>query len=79
MVERSRGYDILAIMQGDMESIDGMEEIDPTSRGARDRETMRRIQDDYESRSLWYVLGTSLLFEGCVLGLAALYFCRKDF
>jgi len=73
------GYDILAIMQGDMESIEDMEEIDPTSRGARDRETMRRMQDDYESRSLWYILGTSLLFEGCVLGLAALYFCRKDF
>ncbi len=67
------GFDIGAIMNGDME------EIDPTTRGARERETMRRMRDDYKTRSLWYILGTSLLFEGFVLGLASWYFCRKDF
>jgi hypothetical protein len=75
------GFDIGAIMNGDMRVFDNeeMEEFDPTTRGARARETMRRMREDYESRSLWYVLGTSLLFEGCVLGIAAWYFCRKDF
>ena len=77
------GFDIGAIMNGDMEAfyedIEEMEEIDSTTRGARERETMRRMREDYETRSLWYVLGTSLLFEGFVLGLASWYFCRKDF
>lgn len=75
------GFDIGAIMNGDMEAFvnEDMEEFDPTTRGARERETMRRMRDDYETRSLFYVLGTSLLFEGFVLGLASLYFCRKDF
>ena len=75
------GFDIGAIMNGDMRAFDNeeMEEFDPTTRGARDRETMRRMHEDYETRSLWYVLGTSLLFEGFVLGFASMYFCRKDF
>jgi len=75
------GFDIGAILNGDMRAFDteNMEEFDPTTSGVRDRKTSRRIREDYESRSLWYVLGTSLLFEGCVLGIAAWYFCRKDF
>ncbi|MAI67655.1 MAG: hypothetical protein CMJ26_07240 [Phycisphaerae bacterium] len=75
------GFDIGAIMNGDMRAFEGedVKEFDPTTRGARDREANRRIQEDYESRSLWYVLGTSLLFEGFVLGLASMYFSRKDF
>jgi ABC-type transport system involved in multi-copper enzyme maturation permease subunit len=74
------GFDIGAIMSGDMEDFENeVEEFDRTTRGARERETMRRLRDDYESRSLWYVVGTSLLFEGVILGLASIYFCRKDF
>ncbi len=73
------GFDIGAIMNGDMEAFENMEEIDPTTHDARQRETMRRMREDYETRSLWYVLGTSLLFEVFVLGLASWYFCRKDF
>jgi hypothetical protein len=75
----SDGFDISAIMRGEMQSIEDMEEIDPTTRGARERETTRRMQEEYETHSLWYVLGTSLLFECCVLGFASLYFYRKDF
>ena len=56
-----------------------LEEFDPTTRGARERETMRRMRVDYENRPLFYVIGTSLLFEGFILGLASWYFCRKDF
>lgn len=75
------GFDIGAIMNGDMRAFEGEEvkDFDPTTRGARDRESNRRIQEDYESRSLWYVVGTSLLFEGMILGFASLYFGRKDF
>ena len=75
----SDGFDIAAIMRGEMQSIEEMREIDPTTRGARERETMKRMQEDYSGRSPWYVVGTSLLFEGFVLGIASLYFCRKDF
>ncbi|MBC8310635.1 MAG: ABC transporter permease [Phycisphaerales bacterium] len=75
------GFDIGAIMSGDMSSIEGeeVEEFDRTTRGARERETTRRLRDDYESRSLWYVIGTSLIFECVILGIASFYFCRKDF
>jgi ABC-type transport system involved in multi-copper enzyme maturation permease subunit len=75
------GFDITGIIAGDMRSVEGseVEEIDGTTRGARERETKRRMQEAYESNSLFYVVGTSLLFEGFVLGLASLYFCRKDF
>jgi hypothetical protein len=74
------GFDIGAIMSGDMEGFENkIEEIDRTTRGARERETVRRMREEYESRSLWYIVGTSLLFEGFVLGIASWYFCRKDF
>ncbi len=75
------GFDIGAIMSGDMQDFENEEmiEIDRTTRGARERETMRRMRADYNTRSLWYVVGTSLLFEGFILGLASWYFCRKDF
>ena len=75
------GFDIGAIMNGDMRAFEGeeVEEFDRTTRGARDRETMRRMRKEYESHSLWYVVGTSLLFEGFILGIASIYFCRKDF
>jgi ABC-type transport system involved in multi-copper enzyme maturation permease subunit len=81
------GFDITAIMAGDMRSIEGGEDEVPyphpdpdgPARAARERETMRRMVDEYDSNSLWYVVGTSLLFEGVILGLASLYFCRKDF
>ena len=77
----SDGFDIGAIMNGDMRAFEDedVKEFDPTTRGARGREANRRIQEDYESRSLWYVVGTSLLFEGFILGLGSWYFRRKDF
>ena len=75
------GFDIGAILNGDMRSIESVEieEFDRTTMGARERETMRRMREEYDSNSLWYVVGTSLLFEGFILGLASWYFCRKDF
>ena len=44
-----------------------------------DREVAIRMQEEYEARSYTYVLGTSLLFEAVVLGLACLVFVKRDF
>jgi hypothetical protein len=73
------GFDIAAIMRGEMDVFENMEEIDVTTHGARKRETMRRLQEDYRGRSLWYVVGTSLLFEGFILAIAAWIFVRRDY
>ena len=73
------GFDLAAIMRGDMSELEEMEEIDSTSRLALHRETNKRMQEEYDGRSLWYVVGTSVIFECFVLGLASLIFCRRDF
>jgi hypothetical protein len=73
------GFDIAALMRGDMQKLEEVNEFDPTTYGAREREAMRRLDEDYSERSLWYVVGTSLLFEGLILTLAAWYVCKKDF
>ncbi len=70
------GFDLAAIMRGEMEEI---EDFEPTTRLAREQETQRRMVDEYRGRSLWYVIGTSLLFEMGVLALAGLIFVRRDF
>jgi hypothetical protein len=38
-----------------------------------------RQVEELRSRSLWYVIGTSLLFELVLLSVAAWIFCRRDF
>ena len=63
----------------DMQEIAEVDYLDPTTFEARKRESIRRVEDDYSERSLWYVVGTSLLFEGLILTLAAWYVCKKDF
>jgi len=73
------GFDIAAIMRGEMDVFENMEEIDVTTHGARERETTRRLLEDYRGRSLWYVVGTSLLFEGFILAIAAWIFVRRDY
>ena len=39
----------------------------------------QKLDQTMKSRSLWWVIGTSLAFEAVVLLLAALSFCRRDF
>lgn len=59
----------------------------PTETREQRRERQRQIQSEatsrtenaLRSRSLWYVIGGSLLFEGVVLALCAWYFSRRDF
>ncbi len=74
-----RGFDLSAIMRGDMEQLEIVEEIDPTNHEALQRETRRRVQEEYDDRPLWYVIGTSIIFEGLILGLSTLIFCKQDF
>lgn len=38
-----------------------------------------RVQDTLRSRSVAWVIGTSLAFEAAVLGLASFIFCRRNF
>lgn len=44
-----------------------------------DPRIVREIERRIDARSVWWVLGTSLLFEGLVLGLACWLFSRRDF
>lgn len=46
---------------------------------AQQQEVQRRIKAELSGRSLAWVLGTSLAFEGVVLAIAAWVFCRRDF
>ncbi len=43
------------------------------------REAQEATADAIGNRPLWWVLGTSLIFEALVLGIAALIFKRRDF
>jgi hypothetical protein len=56
-----------------------VEEFDPASNRAREQETQRRLVEDYGERSLWYVIGTSMLFEAVVVSIALWLFRRRDF
>lgn len=42
-------------------------------------EGQQATEDAYESRPLWWILGTSFAFEAFLLGLAMLIFKRRDF
>ena len=42
------------------------------------QEVQLRAQEEIRSRPVWWVLGTSLIFEFVVLGLASLVFARRD-
>ena len=42
-------------------------------------EDLQRLAHTMHTRSLWWVIGTSLAFEAVVLALAAWIFCRRDF
>lgn len=47
--------------------------------GVRTSDIVKRIDDIYLNRSVTWILGTSLLFEACVLALACWVFCRRDY
>jgi len=45
----------------------------------RERDMAAAMQSEMESRSVWWVVGTSLCFEALVLGAGVWYFRRRDF
>jgi predicted RNase H-like nuclease (RuvC/YqgF family) len=46
---------------------------------AQQQAAAKELQIEYESRSVKWAIGTSLLFEAIVLSLAAWIFCRRDY
>jgi len=61
----------------DLESFDPNKEL---GRVQQDDPSVQQAAAEREySESLWWILGTSFLFEAVVLGLAAWLFCRRDF
>lgn len=44
-----------------------------------DRKMQSAIQDEMSKRPVWWVVGTSLVFEGAVLAIGVWYFRRRDF
>lgn len=44
-----------------------------------DPEVQRQFADEIRSRSVWWILGTSVVFELVILSLAAWVFMRRDF
>lgn len=69
------GFSITGIMRGDMSGKGTSSLIsDPV-----DVEMTRRLEEKLDSYSAWYVVGSSLLFEGVVLAIACVIFVRRDF
>lgn len=53
---------------------------DPSGRQyQQDPRVSRAIQRELRDRSVWWVIGTSVLFEGVVLALSCWIFARRDF
>ena len=44
-----------------------------------DRRVQRRMEEDYAARSLWFIVGTSLIFVAVILSLGCWIFVRRDF
>ncbi|MEL6740732.1 MAG: ABC transporter permease [Planctomycetota bacterium] len=44
-----------------------------------DEELSFAVQERLRSRSVWWIVGTSLIFEGVILAIAGLIFARRDF
>lgn len=76
------------ISMADLKSLSEMGEEDddrpapPSEAGGEvnveDEQVSLRLQEKLRDRSPWWIVGTSLLFEAFVVGLAALVFARRD-
>jgi hypothetical protein len=51
----------------------------PRREGPFSNADIQKLDQTMRSRSLWWIIGTSLAFEGVVLLLAAWVFCRRDY
>lgn len=66
----------------DLPSNNDPRSLTPEQRRARRNEhrtTEAAVEDVFRSRSLWWILGTSIAFEVGVMGIACWIFARKDF
>ena len=63
----------------DQEALRSLSGVPEDEDDRADREAQEAAIDAIANRPLWWVLGTSFLFEALVLGLAALIFKRRDF
>lgn len=52
---------------------------DPNAFNVSQEETNRRVDKELRSRSLWWVLGTSFIFEGVIVLFCTWRFTRRDF
>jgi hypothetical protein len=68
------GFSIAGIMRGEM-SGQGTGVLENQT----DVEMTRRLEEELETVSPWYIIGTSLGFEAVILGAACLIFVRRDF
>ncbi|UCD76701.1 MAG: hypothetical protein JSV91_07195 [Phycisphaerales bacterium] len=67
-----------------MDILDGAVAVDESGRyrrtqGDEDREIERRLESEAETRSDWYIIGTSLAFEAVVLLLGCSIFVKRDY
>jgi len=68
---------------------DNEEDVPPveTAPGPMTRRGPRVMNEEYQTaqieldrrHSVWWIVGTSLMFEGAMVGLAAWIFCRRDY
>lgn len=49
------------------------------ARTGHEERAQTRMMEYYDSRTMWYILGTSMVFEAVMLGLACFIFVRRDF
>jgi ABC-type transport system involved in multi-copper enzyme maturation permease subunit len=77
LLSRDDDINLMDILSGNVEqSRNGDFQVASTG---DDRQVQQRMMDEYNNRSLWYVIGTSLIFEFVVLGLACWIFVRRDY
>lgn len=68
---------LLDIMSGNIATDESGNFVPETNN--EEREVVMRLQAEVEARSLWYVLGTSVIFNVVVLAGACWVFVRRDF
>ncbi len=69
------GFSITAMMRGEMSGAGTTTLVpDPV-----DSEMIKRLEVVIDSYSVWYIIGTSLMFEAAVLSLACFLFVRRDY
>ena len=76
-LRRSTDVNLFDLLQGKVARDDsGAFRVTNTS---DDREAQRRVQQEYDAKSEWYLIGSSLVFEALVLSLACFIFVRRDY